>query len=79
MQQIDNGYQFVDVQMLVSTDMAAAAKKAHIKGIKAGALLGLLNVEVRADLPSFVLPGVSIGGTDLTGGSTDLGSLLPTG
>ncbi|MBO9532273.1 MAG: hypothetical protein J7513_04775 [Solirubrobacteraceae bacterium] len=66
------GYRFKDVQMLVSLDLAAAAKKAKIKGVKAGALLGLLNAEVTANLPSFTLPGISIGGTDVTGG------LIPT-
>lgn len=59
-QQIDSGYKFIDIQMLVSGDVARGAQKAKIKGIKAGALLGLMNAEVRADLPSFTLPGVNI-------------------
>ncbi len=46
--------------MLVSSDMASAARRAKIKGLKAGALLGLLNAQVTADLPSFTLPGVDI-------------------
>jgi hypothetical protein len=64
--QAENGYQFVDLQMLVSNDLASAARRAHMKGIKAGALLGLLNVNVRADLPGLTLPGVDIGGKDIT-------------
>lgn len=66
-QQIENGYKFVDIQMLVSSDFASAAKRAKLKGFKAGALLGLMNADVTADLPSFTLPGVNIT------------SLLPTG
>ena len=57
-QQTDSGYDFVDVQMIVSEDLAAAAKKAKIKGVNAGALLGLMTAKVTADLPSFTLPGL---------------------
>lgn len=66
-QQIENGYKFVDIQMLVSADFASAARRAKLKGFKAGALMGLMNADVTADLPSFTLPGV------------DITSLLPTG
>lgn len=57
-QQTESGYDFVDVQMIVSEDLAAAAKKAKIKGVNAGALLGLMTAKVTADLPSFTLPGL---------------------
>ncbi len=57
-QQGDTGYNFVDLQMIVSEDLAAAAKKAKIKGVNAGALLGLLTAQVTADLPSLSLPGL---------------------
>lgn len=57
-QQTESGYDFVDVQMIVSEDLAAAAKKAKIKGVNAGALLGLMTAKVAADLPSFTLPGL---------------------
>ncbi|MBJ7471838.1 MAG: hypothetical protein JHD16_11085 [Solirubrobacteraceae bacterium] len=57
-QQSETGYDFVDLQMLVSEDMAAAAKKAKIRGVRAGALLGLMTAQVTADLPSFSLPGL---------------------
>jgi hypothetical protein len=57
-QQTDAGYAFVDVQMLVSPDVAKAAKKAHIKGIVAGAPLGLMTAQITANLPSFNLPGL---------------------
>ncbi len=57
-QQSDTGVNFVDVLMVVSEDMAAAAKKAKIKGVNAGAVLGLLNAQVSADLPSLTLPGL---------------------
>jgi hypothetical protein len=57
-QQTDAGYAFVDVQMLVSPDIAKAAKKAHIKGIVAGAPLGLMTSQFTANLPSFNLPGL---------------------
>lgn len=57
-QQSETGVDFVDVQMLVSEDLAAAAKKAKIKGVNAGALLGLMSAQVAADLPSFGLPGL---------------------
>ncbi len=59
-QQIENGYKFVDIQMLVSSDLASAARRAKLKGFKAGALLGLMNADITADLPSFTLPGVNI-------------------
>lgn len=57
-QQSESGYDFVDVQMIVSEDLAAAAKKAKIKGVNPGALLGLMTAKVTADLPSFTLPGL---------------------
>ncbi len=57
-QQGDTGYDFVDVQMIVSEDLAAAAKKAKIRGLNAGALLGLMTAKINADLPSFSLPGL---------------------
>lgn len=56
--QTEGGYSFVDVQMLVSSDLAAAAKKAKIKNLKAGSLLGLMTAQITADLPSFTLPGL---------------------
>ena len=56
--QTETGVNFVDVLMVVSEDTAAAAKKAKIKGVNAGAVLGLLNVQVTADLPSLTLPGL---------------------
>lgn len=56
--QNEGGYSFVDVQMLVSPDLATAAKKAKIKNVRAGALLGLMTAEIQADLPSFTLPGL---------------------
>lgn len=62
-----SGASFVDLQMLVSEDLAKAAKKAKIKGVKEGALLGLMSAEVAADLPSFQLPSISLPGLD--GGS----------
>jgi hypothetical protein len=61
-QQIEGGYKFVDIQMLVSNDFASAARRAKIKGFKAGALFGLMNADITADLPTFTLPGVGIGG-----------------
>lgn len=57
-QQTESGYDFVDVQMIVSEDLAAAAKKAKIKGVNAGALLGLMTAKVAADIPSVGLPGL---------------------
>ena len=72
--QTDAGAQFVDLQMLVSEDLAKAAKAAKIKGVKEGALLGLLTAEVAADLPSFQLP--TIPGLDPTT-IPGLGGLIP--
>lgn len=62
----DNGASFVDLQMLVSSDLAKAAKQAKIKGIKEGALLGLMSAQVAADLPKFELPTINIPGLDGT-------------
>lgn len=55
-QQLPDGYTFVDVQMLVSRDLASAARKAKIKNMRPGALLGLMTAEVKAELPTFGLP-----------------------
>ncbi|MDQ8046225.1 MAG: hypothetical protein AAGC46_15890 [Solirubrobacteraceae bacterium] len=57
-QQTDSGYAFVDVLMLVSPDMAKAAKQAGLKGITAGQTMGLMTATVNANLPSFTLPGL---------------------
>ncbi|MDO9353778.1 MAG: hypothetical protein Q7T55_08785, partial [Solirubrobacteraceae bacterium] len=59
-----NGAAFVDLQMLVSPDLARAARQAKIKGVKEGALLGLLTAYVGADLPVFQLPSITIPGLD---------------
>lgn len=72
--QTQAGAQFVDLQMLVSEDLARAAKIAKIKGVKAGALLGLLSVQIDADVPTFQLP--TIPGLDPTT-IPGLGDLLP--
>lgn len=53
-----NAYTFTDLQMVVSGDLASAARRAKLKGVKAGALLGLMSAELRADLPSLTLPGI---------------------
>ena len=57
-QQQPDGYTFVDVQMLVSEDLAKAARQAKIKNVRAGALLGLMTAEVKAELPTFGLPTI---------------------
>lgn len=62
--QTENGASFIDLQLLVSSDLAKAAKQAKIKGVKEGALLGLLSADVSADIPSFQLPSITIPGLD---------------
>lgn len=57
-QQGESGYNFVDLLLVVSEDTAAAAKKAKIKGVSAGAVMGLMTAQITADLPSFTLPGL---------------------
>ncbi len=63
----ESGASFVDLQMLVSRDLAKAARQAKIAGVKEGALLGLLSADIAADIPSFQLPQITIPG--LTPGS----------
>ncbi|MFT4036208.1 MAG: hypothetical protein QM679_11600 [Patulibacter sp.] len=70
-QQTESGYQFIGLQMLVSDDLVTAARRAHLKGFKAGALLGLLDVQVRADIPTLTLPGISIPGVGTVNTSSD--------
>lgn len=71
-----NGAAFVDLQMLVSSDLAKAAKKAKIKGVKEGALLGLMSADVGANLPSFQLPGIpGLPGADDIGAIPGLSSI----
>src|SRR6195952_529377 len=67
--QVGNGYQFIDVQLLISAQLATALKAAHIKNAKPGNLLGLMTTSVTANLPSFTLPTL--------GGTNGLGGLIP--
>lgn len=55
-QQLPDGYQLIDVVLLVSPNLASAAKKAKIKNVRAGGIIGTLTAEIKAELPTFELP-----------------------